>query len=352
MLHLSSSATVARAGVMLAGACVLAAAGCARTDERASAQERSVEFYRPVDTPLGWAEDGGRLIYLHEEQDAQGDAYHITCGASGIYETDGQSPPRPIVTGRAWCGKGEDAALTLDGRTILRGGSSEAECGKLHALDLRRRTWRTLVHTCAAYLGDPVPAPAGDVVAVRLTCAVVVGGGEPEHRMPSGCTDWPEPEWRLMRMDGTDARPFGLTGDRSPAWSPDGRRIAVERKDGGIDVVERESARRVPFADGEAPAWSRDGRWIAFVRIDSTSAALHVKGADGSGERVVFINRSQGTYSNGWGNTREGLPLHPLWSPDGRRIVFTRNYRTGFTLWSVDVDGGNLRQVAPILPPG
>lgn len=313
------------------------------------------EFYRPVDTPLGWAGGGRRLIYLHEEQYAQYDAYEITCGASGIYETDGRSPPRPLVTGRDWCEKGarEDVALTPDGRTVLTArGLSEGECGKLHALDLRKRAWRTLVHTCAAYLEDPVPAPTGDIVAVRPTCGIVAGGRGPDRQIPAGCTNPGASAWLLMRMDGSDPRPFGLMGDRSLAWSPDGRRIAVERDRGGIDVVERESGRRVSFADGGAPTWSRDGQWIAFTRIDSVSAALYVKAVDGSEERVVFTNRSQGTYSNGWGDTPEGMPLHPLWSPDGRRLVFKRNYRTGLTLWSVDVDGRNLRQIAPILPAG
>jgi len=309
------------------------------------------EFYRPVDTPLGWAGGGTRLVYLHEEQYANEDVREPACGASGIYETDGRSPPRPLVTGRAWCDTGESAALTPDGRTILSArGVWEGACGKLHALDLRRRAWRTLIHTCAAYLEEPVPSPVDDVVVVRLTCPVEMGGGEPTHRKPAGCTGWPDPEWRLLRMDGTGLRPFGRTGDHSPAWSPEGRRIAVVRKGGGIDVVERESGRRVSLADGEEPAWSGDGRWIAFVRGDRASDALRVIGADGSGERVVFTNRARGSYSNGWGRAPEGIPSDPLWSQDGRRIVFARNYRTGYTLWSVDVDGGNLRQIAPILP--
>jgi Tol biopolymer transport system component len=155
-----------------------------------------------------------------------------------------------------------------------------------------------------------------------------------------------------MRLDGTEVQPFGQEGDHEVAWAPDGRRLAVVRKGGGIDVVERASGRRAPLADGEDPAWTPDGRWIAFVRFDDPSTTLRVIGADGSGERVVFTNRDRGRYSNGWGKTLEGMLSHPVWSPDGRRIVFTRNYRTGFTLWSIDVDGRNLRRIAPIIPPG
>jgi dipeptidyl aminopeptidase/acylaminoacyl peptidase len=73
---------------------------------------------------------------------------------------------------------------------------------------------------------------------------------------------------------------FGPYGDGSPAWSPDGGRIAFasnrgpdpdRNPDTRVFVVEAKSGAEVKALtsnetpDGGRPAWSPDGRWIAFL---------------------------------------------------------------------------------------
>ena len=74
-----------------------------------------------------------------------------------------------------------------------------------------------------------------------------------------------------------------------------------------------------------APAWSRDGSRVAFVSARSGDEELYTANADGSGVRRL--------------TRRSGPDLTPAWSPDGRRIAWTRDRE----IWTMDSDGRNER---------
>jgi Tol biopolymer transport system component len=118
-----------------------------------------------------------------------------------------------------------------------------------------------------------------------------------------------------------DAGPFfGSTRwDSSPAWSPDGARIAFGSNRGGphaIWVSRADGRGAAAIADFEGafidnPAWSPDGRLIAFDGSPDGTSAIYVVAAEGGAPRRITA---------GPGDSR-----HPAWSADGAWLYYESN---------------------------
>jgi Tol biopolymer transport system component len=144
-----------------------------------------------------------------------------------------------------------------------------------------------------------------------------------------------------MSADGSAQRRItqGRAYDFTPAWSPDGRRIAFMRLGigGHVNSLGNLWDVYVMNADGRgqrrlardtwlaAPVWSPDGQRVAFVARRAGKDELHVVSADGSRERKL-TSASRAT---------------PAWSPDGRRIAFVRS----FDVYVMNVDGTGQRNL-------
>lgn len=144
----------------------------------------------------------------------------------------------------------------------------------------------------------------------------------------------------VIRSDGTGRR--RLTRDPAveqyPTWSPDGTRIAFERRMGDDaeiwiwDGTTRDTRRltRNPGIDW-TPAWSPNGRRIAFASVRG-GAALAIYTMTPLGTRIHRIPNTDGG-------------AEPAWSPDGTRLAFRKELPGNDEIFVIDVDGTDWRNL-------
>ena len=153
-------------------------------------------------------------------------------------------------------------------------------------------------------------------------------------------------------------RPPGCASHWEPAWSPDGRRLAVAAAGGvrpdqpparfGIAIVDLAKQTVRPVLDHASqvgqdhfPRWSPDGRRLVFwrgrERPGGVQAAVFVVNVNGTGLRQLTPWRM--------------LAGDPDWSPDGARILFTTRPLVDYPdagqseLYTIRPDGTGLRRL-------
>jgi TolB protein len=198
------------------------------------------------------------------------------------------------------------------------------------------------------------------------------------HAADTACPPRPDPSkgyvWGLDPFDIYTANRDGSNLQRLTTFgvytaegtlSPDGRTIVfTSLKDGDLDIytmsVDGTNLRRLtdtPGYDG-GPVYSPDGSKIVYRAYHPTDSAELADYRALLAQHIVRPNKMEIWIMNADGSDQHqithlgGANFAPSFTPDGRRIIFSSNYRNprgpgarNFDLYLIDLDGSRLEQV-------
>jgi serine/threonine protein kinase/Tol biopolymer transport system component len=162
------------------------------------------------------------------------------------------------------------------------------------------------------------------------------------------------PDYQLVWFDrqgrslGTVGAPTqGGAGEAlAPRISPDGARVAIQRRGAsddqhGLWVIDllHGLPTRVSSALGQYPLWSPDGRQLVWLQNVNGAAGLYRVAANGLGSAELLLKI---------GSEAGGTTFPNDWSTDGRFILYhTRGVKTRIDLWALPLFGD--RKPYPVL---
>jgi uncharacterized protein YraI len=138
----------------------------------------------------------------------------------------------------------------------------------------------------------------------------------------------------------------------SPTWDPvNAARLVFDGEEGlmSMDIGQGTMAPLTADVQDHSPAFSPDGRRIAFTYWQSNHWEVEAVNADGSGRaqltqtsiRAILEQQVKGQIPKYWNNAS------PAWSPDGSQIAFVTDRAGQWEIWIMNADGTNPH---PLLP--
>ena len=333
--------------------------------------------------------DGERIAYVVAEIDRKTYEYHRSIWVTA---TDAGQPRRYTAgdndTTPRWSPDGRSLAFTRAPAGELKPKAEEERdrgVGKAQLWLLPADGGEARQLTWARWgAGDPVWSPDG----ASIVYAAEVGEPDDPEAEDAGLDEKSVPAVRridrlwnrldgkgwiyerrshLFRISSEGGQPEQLTDgdwdDGSPAFSPDGRRIAftsdrtAERWSwpaNDIWVLDLASKRLTRLTDETVyagpPAWSPDGRQVAFTasrrRNEDGYAELVVAAVDAPGKTRKLTQDFLPTFADtAIDDQRVGHGGHPYWSTDGREIYSQAAGRGSTLVYAVPAEGGTPRVV-------
>jgi len=212
--------------------------------------------------------------------------------------------------------RGFEPALSPDGRRIAFSRVTDVGVSAIYVMNVDGTGATPIVQGLLLNPG-PVWSPDGCQIAFRSTVE--------SHFGPYGRIS-------IINVDGTGLHQVtpeagaNADFDEGPTWSPDGTRLAFTRN-AVLHVINVDGTGMTPLPNedmAQSASWSPDGQRIAYMSLDPPG--IHVRNADGS--NLVRVTPTP-EFFDGW----------PRWSPDGRRLVFSRFVNDQAQIFTINLDG-------------
>ncbi len=200
-----------------------------------------------------------------------------------------------------------------------------------YSMPTTARDLRATAHHIADIIYETLTGQPG-AFATRIAYVTSVRSGDGKQQ---------KVELRIADADGYNPQTIVSSKEpiMSPAWSPDGRKLAYvsfENAQPSVWVQEVFTGKREKLTSFKgingAPAWSPDGRHLALTLSKDGNPDIFV---------LDVARRSLRPLTRHW-----SIDTEPAWSPDGKSVVFTSDRGGQPQIYQVSAAGGEARRIS------